>query len=126
MWRLEPDLGSAFASTLKRTMPHPPFVTYCLELLAGVGPVRARAMFGGHGIYARERMFALIADQTLYLKVDDHTKGAFEAEGSGPFVWTGKDGRRVTMSYWEMPVDGMESPDAALPWARLGVEAAER
>jgi len=101
-------------------------VAHCLDLLAGVGSVRARAMFGGHGIYCGEQMFALIADETLYLKVDEATQGAFEAEGSGPFIWTGKDGRQVTMSYWEMPAEGMESPEGALRWARLGLEAAGR
>jgi TfoX/Sxy family transcriptional regulator of competence genes len=60
------------------------------------------------------------------MKVDEATQGAFEAEGSGPFVWIGKDGRQVTMSYREMPAEGMESPEGALPWARLGLEAAGR
>ena len=44
------------------------FVTYLLEQLAPLGEVRARAMFGGYGIYLGERMFALVAEDTLYLK----------------------------------------------------------
>jgi DNA transformation protein and related proteins len=103
-----------------------PFVKDCLELLRVVGPVRARAMFGGHGIYTGDRMFALIADGRLYLKVDDQTREAFEGVGSTPFEWEAKDGRRIAMSYWELPAEGWEDPDETRRWASLAVQAAER
>ena len=47
-------------------------------------------------------MFAIIADETLYLKADDTNRAAFEAEGMGPFTYQAKD-RVNTMSYWEVP-----------------------
>jgi DNA transformation protein and related proteins len=104
-----------------------PFVDHCLDLLsAGVGPVRSRAMFGGHGIYREGVMFALVADDALYLKVDGATEAAFREAGSRPFTWEGRDGRRVTMSYWEMPPEGLESPGDAREWAALALEAAGR
>lgn len=107
-------------------MAAPPFVSHCLDLLSVLGPVRARAMFGGHGIYHQDRMFALIADGVLYLKVDDGNRSAFEAAGSRPFVWEAKDGRKVPMSYWEMPAEGFEAPERTEYWARLAVAAARR
>jgi DNA transformation protein and related proteins len=103
-----------------------PFVEECLELLRVVGPVRARAMFGGHGIYSGDRMFALIADGRLYLKVDDRSRDAFERVGSTPFQWQAKDGKRITMSYWELPAEGWEDPDETRRWASLALHAAER
>ena len=47
------------------------FISYLLELLAPFGNVRAKKMFGGHGIFKDELMFGLVADETLYLKADD-------------------------------------------------------
>ena len=38
-------------------------------------------MFGGVGIYDRDVFFALIADDTLYFKVDDSTRPEFVARG---------------------------------------------
>lgn len=102
------------------------FVNDCLDLLSVLGPVRSRAMFGGHGIYHQDRMFALIAYDVLYLKVDDGNRSAFEAAGSRPFVWEGKDGRKVPMSYWEMPPEGFEAPERTEYWAGLAVAAAQR
>jgi DNA transformation protein len=112
----------AFA-TLPQAMPNTSFVEECLELLSGIGDVRARKMFGGHGLYAGETMVALIAFGCLYLKVDDATRPRFEAAGGVPFVYDGK-GKPITMSYWTVPAEAMESPAEMLPWARLAKQAA--
>ena len=50
------------------------FVEHCLELLSPLGAVRARRMFGGHGLYLDELFVALIAGERLYLKVDSETR----------------------------------------------------
>lgn len=101
------------------------FVEYTLELLEPLGPVRARAMFGGWGLYQGGLMFGLIIEGRLYLKVDDVTRTAFEAVGSEPFVYTGAQ-KPVTMSYWTPPSDAQDDALALLPWARRAVEAAQR
>ncbi len=101
------------------------FVEYTLELMEPLGPVRARAMFGGWGVYYGGMMFGLIADGRLYLKVDDVTRPAFEAAGCAPFVYLGSK-KPVTMSYWTPPSDASDDALALLPWARRGVEAAQR
>ena len=102
------------------------FVVFCLDVLSVAGSVRARGMFGGHGIYLGEVMFALIADDALYLKVDEETRSAFDEAESVPFVYHGKKGRPVTMSYREMPPEGFESPERAEHWAGLAIDAARR
>jgi len=62
------------------------FRTFALEQLGrDIRGVRGRSMFGGVGVYAGERFFALIDDDTLYFKVDDTTRPDFEARGMGPF-----------------------------------------
>jgi len=101
------------------------FVEYTLELLEPLGPVRARAMFGGWGLYSGGMMFGLIAEGRLYLKVDDVTRPAFEAAGGEPFVYQGAQ-KPTTMSYWTAPTDAQDDALALLPWARRAVEAAQR
>ena len=55
------------------------FRAFVLEQLEGVKSVRARAMFGGVGLYADEVFFGILAADTLYLKVDDSNRGQYEA-----------------------------------------------
>jgi DNA transformation protein len=55
------------------------FVEFVLEGLQPLGGVRARRMFGGWGIYKDGVMFALIARDQLYLKVDDDNRAAYDA-----------------------------------------------
>jgi DNA transformation protein len=81
-------------------------------------------MFGGVGIYAGELFFALIADDTLYFKVDDSTRNDFEARGSGPFRPYGEHGE--TMGYYRVPEDLLEDPDELAVWARRAIEVAGR
>ena len=101
------------------------FRRFALEQISRVATdVRARSMFGGVGIYAGERFFALIDDDTLYLKVDDTTRGAFEARGHGPFRPGGPDGE--VMQYYELPVDILEDAEALRPWVADAIAVAER
>ena len=104
---------------------HSEFITYLLEQLAPLGEVRARAMFGGFGIYCGERMFALVADDALYLKVDEVNRAEFEARGLLPFRYEMR-GETKQMNYWQPPVEAMDDREMLCEWARKGVEAAER
>jgi DNA transformation protein len=95
------------------------------DLFQELGPVRIRKMFGGHGIYVGERMFALEASGEIYVKVDETNRPQFEAAGSRRFVYEAK-GRATSMSYWLMPEVGIDDPAEAARWGRLGIEAAAR
>jgi DNA transformation protein len=101
------------------------FIDYLHELLAPLGRVATRRMFGGYGVYHQGVMFALVADEVLYLKVDDQSLALFEQAGCEPFVFY-RDGRPVVMSYREAPVEMFEDPDQARYWAQLAWQAAQR
>ena len=101
------------------------FATHAAELLATVGLVVVRRMFGGYGLYCGGTMFALIANDVLYLKVDEVNRGEFERAGATPFVYEAK-GRRMVMSYLSAPAQALESPDLAAQWARSAYAAALR
>ncbi len=94
------------------------FVDYVVDdLLSGVGDVRARAMFGGHGVYRRETMFAIIVDDELYFKTGEGNRRDFEAAGSEPFRYRAKGKKRVTMSYWKVPTEVLDDRPTLEAWA---------
>jgi DNA transformation protein and related proteins len=102
----------------------PSYKAYVLEQLTGPGPVSARAMFGGVGLYCQGLFFALIDNDTVYLKVDDVTRGDFERLGSGAFRPYGDES--PTMQYYELPAEILEDREAARPWVARALEVARR
>ena len=96
-----------------------------LELLAPLQGVTARSMFGGYGIFKDAMMFALIADDVLYLKADDNNRAQFEREGLGPFVYSGGK-KPMTMSYYEAPAEAMDDSALLCDWAKGALTAAKR
>jgi DNA transformation protein and related proteins len=104
-------------------MPFPALVDHCCELLAPLGPVRVRRMFGGFGFYVDGLFLAIIAWERLYLKVDADSRERFVAAGCEPFVYDAK-GQGVTLGYYSAPAEAMDSPALMAPWARLALQAA--
>lgn len=99
------------------------FVAFALDLLDGVGPVTARRMFGGHGLYCRGVMFALLDDDELFLKTDEETRVRFVEAGCRR--WT-IPGMMEETSYFQPPPEAHDDPEAMTPWARLALDAALR
>jgi len=103
----------------------PSFQTFVVDQLSRVAQrVRVRRMFGGTGIYAGEVFFALIADDTLYFKVDDANRADFEARQMGAFQPYGPTGE--FMQYYHVPDELLEDVEALRPWAEKALAAAAR
>ncbi|HEX7636841.1 MAG TPA: TfoX/Sxy family protein, partial [Burkholderiaceae bacterium] len=100
------------------------FVEHCLELLSPLGPVRARRMFGGHGVYVDDLFVAIIIEDVLYLKVDDVHRPAFQAAGCRDFSYETRHGERHALSFWTAPEEAMESPAEMRAWGRRAMAAA--
>lgn len=99
------------------------FRDFVLDQLGRAVPrIHSRSMFGGVGIYAGDLFFALIADDTLYFKVDDSNRPDFEARGMGPFLPYGDE--RDKMQYYEVPADLLDEPEALRPWAEKSIAVA--
>lgn len=99
--------------------------THITELLASVGPVVARRMFGGAGLFLDGVMFGLIASGELYFKVGAENEALFRDEGMQPFTFTAK-GRSVEMSYWRAPERLYDDQDEMTAWARTAIAAARK
>jgi len=93
--------------------------------LTPLGPVTGRRMFGGYGIFLEGLMFGLIADDTLYFKVDDGNRASYEDAGSQPFTYQGKS-KPVRMSYWKVPVNVFADDYMLVDWGSSAYAAAKR
>ena len=104
-------------------------LAFAVELLAGVGPVEARRMFGGAGLYAGGVMFGLVYEGVIHLKVDEVLKADMAAAGARPWVYTQTKGPKAGVpqetSYWSLPDDALDDPDEARTWGRRSLAAAE-
>lgn len=101
------------------------FMEFVVEMLQLFGAVTAKKMFGGYGLYKDGIMFALIADDALYFKVDDVSRNDFTGHGLTPFTYT-KNGTQYKMSYYGAPDDVFEDIEVMAEWAEKAFCAALR
>ena len=100
----------------------PEFRDFVLDQLARIPQVRAKAMFGGVGLYSADSFFGIVAADELFFKVDDGNRGAYEAAGSEPFRPVMS--RPVSMSYWRVPIEVLEDTGELATWALAAIRAA--
>ena len=98
------------------------FRTYLLEQLGQVRPVSSRPMFGGLCFFAEGRAFALVAEETLYFKVDDSNRPDFVAAGMGPFLPFGDPAK--PMQYYQLPEEVLEDLDQLGVWMARAIAVA--
>ncbi|MEQ9506772.1 MAG: TfoX/Sxy family protein [Hyphomonas sp.] len=108
-------------------MPKPPdpFHEFVIEIFAPMGPVRIRRMFGGAGVFQDGLMFALLGDDTVYLKTDEALRADLVSEGCAPFLWTKPStGEQIDMGYVSLPSSAMDDPDEASAWGKRAMSVA--
>ncbi|MEM7176244.1 MAG: TfoX/Sxy family protein [Pseudomonadota bacterium] len=101
------------------------FAAFARDLFAGLGPVHLKRMFGGAGVYLDDAMFALIVDETLYMKADADLASLYANAGSEPFAYDTKSGPRTIHGLMRLPDAALDDPDEALAWARQSLVPAE-
>jgi DNA transformation protein len=99
------------------------FKGFVLDQLAALPELRAKAMFGAHGLYSGDRFFAILDAGRLFFKVNAETRGDYESRGMGPFTYE-SNGRVMTMGYYEVPPDVLENPQEAVAWAQRAIQVA--
>lgn len=101
------------------------FLDYVADQLAGFGPVAIRRMFGDAGLFRGGRMFGLVADDVVYLKVGDANRAAYLAAGAKPFTYSRRGAPATLASYYEVPGEILDDPEALAAWARAAWAAAQ-
>ena len=102
------------------------FAEFLREQLAPLGRVTMRRMFGKTGVFCDGLMFAMVTDDTLYFRVDDHNREAFKEASSVPPLNYRKKGRTIDLSFWRAPERLLDEPDELVSWARTALAAARR
>ena len=103
------------------------FKEFVLDQLSALPDVRARAMFGAHGLYSGDHFFGILDEGRLFFKTDAKSQTDYTARGMGPFTYESK-GKVMTMSYHEVPPDVLEQPQELVEWARkaIGIAASSK
>jgi DNA transformation protein len=99
------------------------FRDFVLDQLSSLKGVRARAMFGGIGLYADDTFFGIIASDVLYFKVDDTNRAPYESAGSRAFKPYAD--REMTMPYYNVPIGVLEHPETVSKWAKASIQLAK-
>ncbi len=98
-----------------------PFLEYILyDVFNERDNVTARFMMGGHILYKDGKVFALVEDEKLYLKVSKDNEKWFLENGSNKFTYEkkDKDGNRKsqTLNFFLVPEEIIEDRERLQEW----------
>jgi DNA transformation protein len=102
------------------------FAEFLREQLAPLGRVTLRRMFGKTGVFCDGVMFAVVADNMLYLRLDDQNREAFAEALASPLLNYEKKGATIDLAFCRAPERLFDEPDELVAWARAALAAARR
>ena len=102
------------------------FAEFLSEQLAPLGRVTMRRMFGKTGVFCDGLVLGMVADNTLYFRVDDDNRAAFKEAASFPPLNYRKKDDTIDLSFWRAPERLFDEPDEFVTWARIALAAALR
>ncbi|MCC7275936.1 MAG: TfoX/Sxy family protein [Alphaproteobacteria bacterium] len=102
------------------------FAEFLREQLAPLGRLTLRRMFGKTGVFCGGVMFAMVADNTLYVRVDEHNRATFAEAADEPPLSYRKGGAEIALAFWRVPERLLDEPDELMVWARAALTAAHR
>src|SRR5215471_15314140 len=102
------------------------FAAFLSEQLAPLGRITMRRMFGKTGVFCDGLMLGMVTDNTLYLRVDDDNRAAFQEAASSPPLNYEKKGETIDLAFWRAPERLFDEPEEFVAWARSAFGAARR
>ncbi|MCJ7618532.1 MAG: TfoX/Sxy family protein [Desulfobacterales bacterium] len=82
--------------------------------LAKLCDIRIKKMFGGHGIFEQDKMFALIDSKgRVFFKIDDTNQSRFEEAGSE---------KHARMPYYRVPEEVLGDDELLEEWAQISIK----
>jgi DNA transformation protein len=91
------------------------FRDFVLDQLGGLPGVRARPMFGGHGLYLGEEFAGMVWKGRLWLRTDDRSRAEYRALGAEPIPFGGDP---AANAYWSVPEEVLEDAARLAAWFR--------
>jgi DNA transformation protein and related proteins len=102
------------------------FAEFLRDQFAPLGRITMRRMFGKTGVFCDGFMLGMVRDDTLYFRVDDDNRAAFNEAASVPPLNYEKKGGTIDLSFWRAPERLLDEPDELVAWARAALAAARR
>lgn len=103
-----------------------PFLEYVLyDVFGEHEPITARYMMGGHMLYYEGKPFALVEDETLYVKGSKESKEWYESNGGKQFTYI-REGKTAHLYYFSVPEHVLEERDLFREWFDKAVEISAR
>ncbi|MBE0392851.1 TfoX/Sxy family protein [Flavobacterium sp. PL002] len=96
------------------------FTQFVLDQLSGWSNVHINKMFGCVALYQDDLAFGIIANDMVYLKVDDTNKAKFIESGSVPLKPFKSNA--TVLSFYSIPAIILEDSEAFIRWARESLE----
>ena len=97
------------------------YADFLREQLAPLGRLSLRRMFGKTGVFCDGVMFAVVTENTLYFRVDDHNREIFKEAAVFPPLNYAKGGAMIDLSFWRVPERLFDEPDELVTWARAAL-----
>lgn len=102
------------------------FLEYVQDRMKVCGPLTFKNMFGGFGIYSGPQIFAMVIKDNLYFRVGPSNQAEYESAGMAPFTYSGKDGKLVRVSYWQVPEEVLEDDEDLRFWFQKALAEARK
>lgn len=99
------------------------FVSYLLEGLQPLGRVTGRRMFGSYGLFMNGLMFALVTDETLYLKSGPEIDSWFDEQNLPSFIYQ-RQSKQIALGYRLAPDSLLDDPQELCEWALRSYQVA--
>lgn len=91
--------------------------------LSHVAEVSYRRIFSGVGFYHRGVQFAILINDQLYFRTDEHSRVLYQQKGMGSFQ--PRAAINMKSSFFQMPEDVLNQPTELKHWLRIAVEAGQ-
>lgn len=89
-----------------------------------IAPLNVRKLFGTKCLYHGEIMLGIVHTTGLYLKIDDETRGSYDATDQP--IFAPKPGRGGYRSFRLVPAGATRSQDGLRPWLSDAIGVASR
>jgi DNA transformation protein len=91
--------------------------------LSQVAEVSYRRIFNGVGLYYRGVQFAIVINDRLYFRADEHSRALYQQKGMAAFQ--PRAAVNVESAFFQLPNEILDQPAELKHWLRIAVEAAQ-
>lgn len=91
--------------------------------LSQVAEVSYRRIFNGAGIYYRGVQFAIVVNERLYFRADEHSRPLYLQKGMAAFQ--PRVAVNIESCFFQLPDEVLDQPAELKHWLRIAIEAAQ-